>query len=166
VYKARLAGEGLKSRRFRLMIYGELPDRLHAEVLSPLGTTELIVDAGGGRVAVTLVDERTSFVGSAAEDVLQRILGLHLELDMLLGLVLGNDEAAPGLVVNRVPATGPGYPDSLEIGNERRQLQLELKRVHALERDPETLGNGRPPDGVEVRPLDELAALTLGDETS
>ncbi len=64
LYKARVGGaEGARPRRFRLLLFAELPDRLHGEVISPLGRTEMIADAGGGRISVLFVRDRVAFVG-------------------------------------------------------------------------------------------------------
>ena len=46
VYRARFEPTpGERARKFRLLVYAAEPDRLHGEILSAVGTTELILDA-------------------------------------------------------------------------------------------------------------------------
>ena len=46
LYRARLEEAGGQSERFRLLLFAAAPDRIHGEVLSPMGTTALIFDGG------------------------------------------------------------------------------------------------------------------------
>lgn len=156
LYKARLEQPDESGRRFRMLVFGVVPDRLHVEVLPPIGGTEMIVDAGGGRLAVTLVDERRAYVGLTSPQAVERMLGLELELETLLGLLLEGGQPTGDWSVVREPADRSGFPDRLEIGDGRRRLKLELKRMQPLGVDASTLGTGNPPQGMEILPLSDL----------
>ena len=139
------------------MLFAALPDRLHGEVLSPLGAPQLILDGGDGVLAATLVERGQAFVGPADPAVLGRLLGARVELRQLVhGLVLGEWDV-PGYRFERSGAT-PGLPASLAIDDGTTRLSLKLRRLRPLEVDAQNLGSGRPPAGVEVRPLAELEA--------
>lgn len=156
VYKGRIENLEGKARRFRLLLFAALPDRVHGEVLSPLGAPQLIVDGGAGRLAVTFVRDGESFVGPARGDVMGRILGVPLELDELVRALL-RGEAAGGEVHLERSGGGTGdLPETLRIWAEGGTLILELKRLRPLRADPTLLGTGRPPEGTRVRPLEDL----------
>jgi len=54
-------------------------------------------------------------------------------------------------VVRLLPVAGlPGHG---------RTLQLDLKRYRPLRAAPESLGNGDPPSGMELRPIDLLEPI-------
>lgn len=159
LYKARVDQGARTGRRFRMLVFGATPDRLHVEIFPPIGGAELIVDAGPGRLAVTLVDERRAYVGRPSAAAVERMLGLPLELETLLRVLLQGGTLPEPWRVAREPALGAGFPARLEIGHGERRLELELKRVQPLRVDASTLGTGRPPPGMEVRPLDELPPL-------
>ena len=73
LYRARLEHPDGSSDRFKLLLHAALPDRLHGEVLAPVGGTVLIFDGGGGRMAVTFVRDRVSFVGPASPANLEKL---------------------------------------------------------------------------------------------
>lgn len=154
LYKARYLEEGERSRRFRLLLFAAAPDRLHGEVISPVGTTELIVDAGDGRIAVTPVDERVSFVGPAEAAVFEVLFGIPVELSDLVAAILEGRDPGGGVTMTREPSA-PGLPSRLEIAHAGRVLSLELRREQPLAADAR-LGRGESPAGMEIRPLDEL----------
>ena len=129
---------------------------MHAEVLSPLGRTHLVLDAGEGRLAVTFARDGESFVGRAEPEILARILGVPLELEALVGALLTGPPGPPGIRVARTGGEGPGLPQTLEVTGDGATLFLELRRLRPLGVDPGTLGTGRPPGGTRVRPIEEL----------
>ena len=47
----------------------------------------------------------------------------------------------------------------MEILAEGRSLELRLKRLRPLKSPSEGLGTGRPPDGMEILPLDQLEPI-------
>ena len=158
LYRARIVADGGEERRFRLLLYAVLPDRVHAEVLSPLGAPLLLVDGGEGRLAVTFVREGDAFVGPSSPDALGHVLGLPLGLGELVPVILTGKGTASGWRCERQPEGTPGLPQRLVLEAEGgARLLLELKGLRPLAADPETLGTGQAPAGVRLRPLDELA---------
>ena len=156
VYRGRIENAEGEARRFRLQLFAALPDRVHGEVLSPLGAPQLIVDGGAGQLAVTFVRDGESFVGQAHGDVVARILGVRLELDELVRALLTGETLGGA---HRLERTGRGtgeLPEAVTIRSEGGTLTLELKRLRPLRADPTLLGTGRPPEGTRVRPLEDL----------
>ncbi len=155
-YKARIEGRDGQSRQFRLLLFAALPDRLHGEVLSPLGTMQLILDGGRGRLAITFVSDGVSFVGPAGPESLERILGLPLSVEELVrGLLTGeveNDE----ITLVRTGDREAGLPERLEIRTASSSLELRLKRLRLAGGLEAELGTGRPPGNTEVRSIQDL----------
>ena len=118
----------------------------------------MILDGGGGRLAVTFVRDGESYVGAVDRSVLERVLGLPLDLhDLVAALLTGESPSA----VERVERRGarPGVlPQALSITSPEARLELELRRLSPLETDPSQLGCGCPPAGTRVRPIEELGA--------
>jgi len=164
VYRARLEDPQGRSRRFRLMLYAILPDRIHGEILSPVGTTEVIIDGGGGRVAVTLPRKRVAYTGDGDAAALEKVLGVRLSLEQLVRGLLGHESASPGYEVAREPAGETGLPDELRIDGGGHRLILRLKSTQPLRVSTETLGNGEPPPKMDVRPLAALESIDLPDD--
>jgi hypothetical protein len=156
-YAGRLEREGQPARGFRLMLFVAAPDRIHAEVLAPLGPPELVLDGGAGRLAITLVGEGRSYVGPARPEALSRVLGPAIELTRLVDAVLRGDAGDSGLSVQRSGPPG-SLPESLTLASEDMRLTLKRKRLRALERPAEELGTGRAPSGAATYPLDEFLA--------
>lgn len=156
MYKGRVENADGKGRRFRLLLFAALPDRLHGEVLSPLGAPQLIVDGGSGKLAVTFVRDGESFVGRAHGDVVARVLGVHLELDELVRALLIGESVGGGHPLERMGRGAGELPQAVTIRTEDGTLALELKRLRPLRADPTLLGTGQPPEGTRVRPLEEL----------
>jgi hypothetical protein len=157
VYKGELVEAEGRSRRFRLLLFLASPDRIHGEVLSPLGSTVMIVDGGEGRLAVTLARDGLSYVGSARPEILARILGVRLSLRQLVAAFL---EGARGesFDVRRSAEERSGLPESLEFRTTEVALRFQLKKVRPLPELPDGLGSGQPAAGTEIRPLEELGA--------
>lgn len=156
VYRARLVDGERPDQRFRLMLYAELPDRLHGEIVSPVGSSVLIVDGGAGRLAVSLVREGVSFVGSASERDLESVFGLRVSLRQLVEALLTGELSAEGYAVLREARQPVGLPDVFEIRQGERALTLRLKRLKPGPGSRAGLGTGEPPRGMERRPLEEL----------
>jgi hypothetical protein len=160
VYQATYTDPGTAPRHFRLWIYAEAPDRLHAEVLAPVGGPAVIVDAGQGRLAVTVPSERTAWVGEASAESLARIVGFPMGLRDLVGALLGADEPPGGgeVRVSRSPARDGGLPRALTLEASGRSLHLDLRRLRKLQGGGAGLGTGSPPGGIAVKPLEALSA--------
>lgn len=156
LYRARFVpGGGAQARSFRFLVYAARPDRLHGEVLSSIGTTELILDAGSATVSVFFVRDGVAYVGDATERALDALLGVRLDPRDLVAVLLGDAPGPSSLDWIVVPGDD-GYPRSVELGDGSRRLRLELKRLQTIRADPRFLGTGRPPDGAEERPLELL----------
>jgi hypothetical protein len=157
VYRAEISEPDDKTRRFRLRLFAELPDRIHGEVVSPLGYTEMVFDGGGGRLAVTMVRDKLAFVGTAREGALEHVFGVPFGLQELVAGLLTGEHASTRGTLQREPIGEPGLPTRLTIVSGRRMLRLELKRFRPLDAmTAEGLGRGDPPAGVEQRPLEAL----------
>lgn len=164
VYKARVLEPDRRTRRFRLLLFAELPDRIHGEIVSPVGTTLMILDGGRGRLAVSLVRRRLAFVGPARPESLERVLGLRLSLEDLVGGLLTGRVSDLDYEVKRTELRPGGLPRMLEISSGARTLSLELRRLEPLGRRAELLGTGEPPERMERRPLDDLLLQELPEE--
>jgi hypothetical protein len=150
-----------RSRKFRLLLFAEHPDRLHGEVLSAVGTTEMIVDAGGGRMSVAFTRDRLAYVGEADPESMEKIMGIGIPLAAVVQSILTGAPGDGGYEVLRTPATGEGLPRELEIGAAGGRLILKLKRLRPAPSSPGVLGTGTPPEGMTVLPLEELKAVEL-----
>lgn len=152
-YKARLQEGDSGERKFRLLLFAAAPDRIHAEILSPLGNPQLIVDGGAGRMAVTFVRDGVSFVGDASPAVFGHLLGLELDLEQWVDALRGGLEHP---TVSVLREGGGTLPDRLELRRAGQRLTLELRRRQPTPAGSEALGSAVPPPGTEVRPLTDL----------
>jgi len=164
VYRARLDDGAEGQRRFRIWLYAELPDRFHGEIISPVGTTELIVDAGDGRMAVAFVRDRVAFVGAADPAVLEGLMGIRAGLDDLVRALLVDGAQLAGYRVERGSGVHGGLPDRLSIESSQRTLTLELKRRQGLPGEASALGRGLAPPGMTEHPLDQLDLTAMTDQ--
>jgi hypothetical protein len=147
-------------RGFRIMLFAELPDRLHAEVLPPVGGPEMILDAGAGDLALTVVRERTAWVGAADPETIGAVIGVPLELAELVATILGKTEPhVEGVTVRRSPRRA-GLPETLVVESDNGRLELRLRKKKKLPEAGDRPGTGKPPPGLTVRPLTEV----LNDE--
>jgi hypothetical protein len=154
------AGDG-KHKRIRLLLWAGLPDRVHAELSPPVGGPDVIVDGGGGRLAVTVVSERTAYVGAASRAAIEAIAGVPVALDELVRWILVSAESSPpGIEVTRRPEREGGLPESLEIRADGRALRLERRRLDVQRTMAAGAGTGAPPPGVVERPIEELPRVT------
>ena len=154
-----------KDRKFRLLLFAELPDRLHGEILSPVGKTVMIFDGGGGRLAVSLPRERQAFVGQGDPVAMERVFGLALSLESLTRSLLLGEALDSEIRVERTGGEASAMPELLRISTVERSLELQLKSLQRLRVPAESLGTGQPPEGLELRPLDDLEIELLPVET-
>ena len=156
IYRARYdPGPDERARKFRLLVYAAEPDRLHGEILSAVGTTELILDAGGGRVSVFFVRDRVAYVGPADERALDSLLGVPVRVQDLVSALLGGTPQGSAVDWTVTPPGGR-YPDSILLEARNRRFELTLKRFRPIRVDPAELGTGQPPAGADHRPLSDL----------
>jgi hypothetical protein len=156
LYQARIEPAQGPVRSFRVLLFAGPPDRLHGELISPIGTTQLVVDGGGGRLAVALVRKRVAYVGPSNPAVIERIVGLALGLDELVDMLLVGRPVPPGYEVERSGEPPGVLPSRLELRSGDSRLTLVRRRTLALPADDADLGRGEPPAGLELRPLEEL----------
>jgi hypothetical protein len=158
VYKGSLVGREGRGGSFRLLLFAELPDRLHAEVLPPVGGgPRLILDGGQGRLAVALVDERVAYVGDSGADTVGKAIGARISLGALVGFLLtGTESERSDLVMVREPAAREGLPDVLEIRSSERVLRIERRGRAPVAASGSALGSGTPPQGFTVHSLADL----------
>jgi hypothetical protein len=158
VYRARLVAPPDDSRKFKALLYAAPPDRLHAEILPPVGGPELILDGGDGRLAVTIASRDAAWVGAASAETLEAVLGFPVTLEGLVGALLEGRPLPSPVELVRSPRDAPGLPRKLELRVDGRELRLELHRTRRRGNGGYPIGTGTPPPGVEVRPLEELLA--------
>lgn len=157
MYRASLVRSS-EERHFRLLLFAALPDRLHAEVLPPVGSASVILDAGEGRISVLSARDRVAYVGASSEETLRKAIGLDTTVEALVRAVVNGDRAGGSVEIEREPPTGPGLPRSLRLRSGGTELLLTLERVRKA-RAGGALGAGTPPEGVEIRPLQDLPVL-------
>jgi len=162
LYHGRLVRSGEPELGFRLLLYLAEPDGLHAELLPPIGGPRLIIDAGAGRIAITLPAERTSWVGMAERDSLSSVIGAAIEPGELVRFLQDGSRPAGNAQLVREPAQGRGMPHSFAISVPGYELSFTLRKRRRLESDPAALASGQPPPGMEQRPLGELVDLAPG----
>lgn len=164
---ARLAGDGAtfgayratwrepdETRRFRLLLFAAPPDRIHAEVLGPVGSTEVVLDGGDGVVAISFPGERLAYVGPDEPYALERVLGLAITSSDLVGALLAGRPVA-GVEVERDGRDG-GLPRRCALRAGDRSLAIELKRTRRVRARADELGRGEALPGMRVRPLEAL----------
>jgi len=161
LYRVVLQGDDIESRKFRLLLYAAEPDRLHAEALSAVGSTELVVDGGGGRISISIVRDGLAYVGEADPRTMEKILGVALSLRQLVRLLLTGETLGVSCEVQRSPESGDGLPALLKISAQGRSAEFRLKRLRPMSGRPELLGTGAAPERMKVLPLEELEALEL-----
>lgn len=165
-YRGFAVDDGGSRHRFRAWVFAAEPDRFHVEITGPVGGTQWIVDAGGGRLAVTWVPEAIAFVGVAAADPIERIVGIRAGAEDLVGALLDGRPIQGIDSMERRPPEGEGYPEMLEIRRAGRVLRLERVSMSSVPAGSlDRLGTGDPPAGMQTRPLEELpAAASPGGE--
>jgi hypothetical protein len=125
----------------------------------------LLLDGGGGRLAVTIPGREESWAGAASAEQFRRVLGFPVELHELVGAVLQGTALGGDVRMTRVPAAGGDLPRTLELSFEGRWLRLDLERRRRTHGSVADMGTGTPPPGTEVRPLDEFS-VELGELAS
>jgi hypothetical protein len=157
VYKAAIDDGEHATRRARLSLWVERPDRLHAELIAPVGGVTFILDAGGGKACIIDVAEATAYVGADGPNVIEALVGVRLSVaDAVNALLEGS--APSGLSVTRIGGIQGLLPDRFRIADGSRSLALERVRFERGTTDPRALGTGVPPGTLAVEPLEHLAS--------
>ncbi len=155
-YRASIETGSGEGRRFRLLLWVGEPGRLHAEALSPSGWPEVVLDAGGGRLSVSVPRRGRAYVGEGSAAIVERLLGAPLSIEDLTRAILGGEvRAAPGVEIERIPAAGGGLPERMVIRAGGRGLRLVRRGVRTAALGEGT-GTGAPPAGLAVLPIESL----------
>jgi hypothetical protein len=162
VYKASL-GEGQGARRgAKIALWAERPDRLHAELIAPVGGVAYILDAGGGNVCVVDVGEAVAYVGEDGPDAIAALTGVRISVaDAVAALLDG--ASSEGITVSRLGGANGTLPDTLRIESGGRALAIERVRVARGATDAAALGTGRPPERLRLRPLADFVPDEAGE---
>ena len=153
VYRATV-DDGAKVRHVRVALWAMRPDRLHAELIAPVGGVRLVLDAGGAEACVVDVPGKTAFTGGSGPEALEPIVGVRTSVADAVAALL--DGASPsGLTVSREGDLGI-LPEAIRLSDGTRSVRLERVRLDYRDPGGAPLGTGRPPDGVAVRPLADL----------
>lgn len=155
VYRGQAWDERGRRTKFRLLLHARPPDRIHAEMIPPVGGPAWILDAGDGRLSLTLVADATAYVGAARADVVERLLGVAVAPDAFVRALLEGEPPGPDLRFSRSPVGGHGLPETFEIDRGGRGFRLERTDIRAVAAG--ALGTGRPPAGMTEVPVEDLA---------
>jgi len=156
VYRAAIDDGHGALRGAKLALWAERPDRLHAELIAPVGGVTFILDAGGGNVCIVDLTEATAYVGEDGPGAIAALAGVRVSVaDAVAALLDGVSPA--GLAVTRVGGADGALPEKLRIEDGVRSLAIDRVRVERGRTDPRVLGRGVPPDKLRVRPLSNLA---------
>ena len=163
VYRATLARPS-DERHFRLLLFAALPDRLHAEVLPPVGSPSLVLDAGEGRISVLSSRDHVAYVGDAKGDALRKAIGVDTTVGALVRAIVSGEVEDAGVAIERDPPQGPGLPRRLLLHGDAGSLELTLVKIRKSRGDDAGIGRGAPPAGVTTRPLEDLPELDVEAE--
>ena len=155
MYKIEVSDGGAPARGAKISLWAGEPDRLHAEIVAPVGGVAFTLDAGGGRVCVVDVDAGVAYAGDDGEDAFQALVGLPLTIgDAVAALLHGS--APAGVSVTRDGGEDGALPSSLRISDARGFLSLSRVRVDRGHAEAGSLGTGIPPERLPVHPLEDL----------
>lgn len=152
-YKAAFTEDTGRTRRARLLLWIERPDRLHAELLAPVGGSRLTLDAGGGRACLVDASEGIAYVGAAGHGAIEALTGLRVTIAEVIAAAL-DGASADGIDVQRSPDPPGSLPSRLRLTTGGTALALEWVAWERIGNPAENLGTGAPPAGLTVRPLD------------
>jgi hypothetical protein len=155
VYKATIDDGQGAVRHARMSLWAERPDRLHVEILGPLGGETFALDAGAGALCVVDVARATAFAGPDDPEAIEALVGVRLTAGAAVAALLSG--ASPdGLTVTRADAIEGTLPETLTIVDGNRSVTLTLVRFVRGIADASAIGTGTPPAGLTVRPLSYL----------
>jgi hypothetical protein len=159
VYRAAIDDGESAARRSKLSIWAERPDRLHVELISPVGGVALILDAGGGSACIVDPGAATAYVGMDGPDAIEALVGVRVSVAEAVAALL--DGAPPhGLTVSRHGDHAGTLPEKIRIDDGARSIELSRIRFERGTADPRSLGTGSPPKQLAVRPLADFGRET------
>ena len=156
VYKAAIDDGSDEVRRARISLWVEPPDRLHAELIAPVGGVVFILDAGGGNTCVVDVAAATAYVGEDGPRAIEVLVGVRVSAADAVAALLHGD-SPPGLAVTRDGGADGALPEKIRIADGARSIVLARLRFERGKTDPRALGTGVPPKQLRVRPIESLA---------
>ena len=158
VYRGVYRETGGKPRRFRLLLFLEAPDRVHAEILPPVGGPVAILDAGGGRASLAFLRERVAYVGPSDDRVFRAWMGIPLGPPEFVAAARTGLGAPSGVRVERLGPAGGGLPQRLTVAAGTRWIRINMRRRRRVTRPAvgPRPGTGEPPPGFELRSFDQL----------
>jgi len=77
-YRLVLEDERGATRHVRLLVWVARPDRLHAEIVLPVGGVRYTLDAGGGRACVVDAEERDAYAGEDGAVAVEALTGVSV----------------------------------------------------------------------------------------
>lgn len=159
LYKAEVGDGRAAARGAKISVWAAEPDRLHAEIVAPVGGVTHTLDAGGGRVCVVDVARGIAYVGDDGTGALEALVGLPVSIaDAVAALLRG--VAPAGVSVTRNGGEDGSLPLNVRISDGVRFIALSRVRVDRARTDAEALGTGIPPARLPVEPLERLAEST------
>ena len=156
VYKSVIDDGHGATRGARLAVWAERPDRLHVELIAPVGGVTFTLDADGNRACLVDVATGTAYVGDGGPGAIEALVGVRLSIAQAVTALL-EGVAPEGASVTRRGAAVGALPDEFRIADGARSLTLDRLRFERGSADPRTLGTGNPPAHLAVRPLASLA---------
>ena len=155
IYKAAIDDGDGAVRGAKISIWAERPDRLHAELIAPIGGVAYVLDAGDGHACVVDVAAATAYVGAAGPGAIEALIGVRSSVaDAVVALLTGASQ--DGLAVSRVGRKDGALPESIRIADGSRSISLTRIRLERATHDPRTLGTGVPPERLAVRPIESF----------
>jgi hypothetical protein len=158
MYRAAAKDGSGRTTRFRLWVHAARPDRLHLEVLPPVGGTAFVLDAGDGVVAAAWIEDRVALAGPSDAPSMDRLLGIAIDARGWVSTIL-DGAPAEGVAVEREGEVG-SLPVALVLRREGLEVRLERREVR---RASGAVGNGRPPEGFAVHPISSMEGPSMLD---
>jgi hypothetical protein len=155
VYRAAIGDDSGKVRHVKLLLWAGVPDRLHAELLSPVGGVRFVLDAGGGAACVVDLSDAIAYSGGAGPQAVEGLVGLRLSIEDAVRALLSGTTPA-GLRVERHGGADGELPEHFSIADGRRSLELTRVRLERGGTRSGGLGTGEVPPGMTRRPLEDL----------
>ncbi len=162
VYRAAIDDGHGAARGAKLSIWAEPPDRLHVELIAPLGGVTLILDAGGGNVCIVDTAAATAYTGKDGPDAIEALVGVRVSVAEAVAALL---QGAPpgGLTVTRAGGAEGALPRKLRIVDGARSITLARMRYQRGTTDSRSLGTGVPPKQFPARPIEDFGAQPAPD---
>jgi hypothetical protein len=156
LYKAAIDdGHGAK-RGAKLSVWAATPDRLHVELIAPVGGVTFTLDAGDGNACVVDVGTAIAYVGDGGPGAIEALVGVRLSIqDAVAALLYG--VTPPGASVTRIGGPEGALPERFRFADGARSLTLDRIRLERGSASSQALGTGIPPRQLAVRPLASLA---------